>query len=196
LQDIRAMLLVGVRAKLQAYRGRGPLAAWLRRIAANAAWDHVRKKSVDRRSLRALACTRSALVPTCQEDQRILSQRARLCDTAWRHTIESLSTSERQLLRHRYVAGLSIDVLGPMYGLHRATVARRLRRIMESIRSRVRQALSGYYPELCSTDLDALMIESLETLDTSAGGCVGPAQSTAQHGPPIPKPQLEAPSIR
>ena len=64
---------------------------------------------------------------------------------AFEHAMASLEPSERNILRMSFVSDLSIDEIGKLYSIHRATAARRLARararLAELTREHLRQRL-------------------------------------------------------
>src|SRR5439155_27001611 len=66
---------------------------------------------------------------------------ASAANEALREAFASLDARERNLLRQHFVDRLSIDDLGPLYGVHRATVARWLERAREALEARTRKLL-------------------------------------------------------
>jgi RNA polymerase sigma-70 factor (ECF subfamily) len=169
LQEIRTRLFVGSSPKISTYRGSGSLSGWLRSLAVNAAQDRVRANIVQRGRLRRLATAeRGSPSATTLEDsaeQPFRRDYARVCHRAWCAALATLGSAERQLLHHYFVSGLSIDVLGPLYGVHRATVHRRIRKAVERVRNQVRERLLRHYRDLSETDLDALAFRACCDLD-------------------------------
>jgi RNA polymerase sigma-70 factor (ECF subfamily) len=55
--------------------------------------------------------------------------------------IESLDAQERAILRLRYVDGLTVEKIGVIYGVHAATIVRRLSASRERVIARVRDLL-------------------------------------------------------
>jgi RNA polymerase sigma-70 factor, ECF subfamily len=168
LQEVRTRLFVGDSPKIASYRGSGCLSGWLRSVAVHAAQDHLRAVSVRRGWLRKLERTQhanAALATDATDEQAFQTQRASVCEQAWNSAIRSLGSSERQLLHHHFVSGLSIDVLGAIYAVHRATIARRIRRATDRVRRRVREALATNYHGLCAADLDALALRACGDVD-------------------------------
>jgi RNA polymerase sigma-70 factor (ECF subfamily) len=169
LQEVRTRLFVGPARKIASYRGHGRLLGWLRTVAIHAAQDHLRAASAQRGWLVRLAgaqhpnATLAAAEGT--DEQLFQMQRARPCAQAWSSAIGALGSAERQLLHHHFVAGLSIDVLGTLYSVHRATVARRIRRATDRVRSHVRKALAQHDWDLSAGDLDALALRACGNLD-------------------------------
>jgi RNA polymerase sigma-70 factor (ECF subfamily) len=169
LQEIRTRLFVGESPKISSYRGSGALSGWLRSLAVNAAQDRVRSNIVQRGRLRRLAAaergTPSAITLEDSAEQPFRSDYARVCGRAWCAALGTLGSDDRQLLHHHFVSGLSIDVLGPLYGVHRATVHRRIRKAVEQVRCQVRERLLRHYRDLSQTDLDALAFRACCDLD-------------------------------
>jgi hypothetical protein len=111
--------------------------------------------------------THPGIVMEGPDDRSFRKDRARLCEQAWLSAVRSLDPAERQLLQHYFVSGLSIDRLGPLYSVHRATIARRIRRTTERVRRQVRASLSHHYLGWSGQDLDALMLGVCHDLDIS-----------------------------
>jgi RNA polymerase sigma-70 factor (ECF subfamily) len=172
LQEIRTRLFVGSAPKIASYRGSGPLGGWLRTLAVHAAQDRLRANSVQRCQLRKLASAQrnAPSTTTLEEGGEAAFHRdyARVCARAWSAAIGSLAGEERQLLHHYFVSGLSIDRLGPLYRVHRATVHRRIRRATAQVRRQVREALARHYRDLTHRDLDTLALRTCCDLDLGA----------------------------
>jgi RNA polymerase sigma-70 factor (ECF subfamily) len=163
LQEIRTRLFVGDSPKIASYRGRGCLAGWLRRVAVHAARDYQRSSRAQRTRLSQLhhadIMTRGALRSQsldALDDGVFQRERLQRCQQAWNAAIRALEAQERQMLYHHFVHGVSIDVLGALYGVHRATVARRIRRATAQVRRHVRNTLALQYEGMSSQDLDGL----------------------------------------
>jgi RNA polymerase sigma-70 factor (ECF subfamily) len=171
LQEIRTRLFVGSGPKISSYRGSGALSGWLRSLAVNAAQDRVRSNIVQRGRMRRLATAErgTPTATTLEEsaEQPFRRDYARVCGRAWRAALATLGCADRQLLHHHFVSGLSIDVLGPLYGVHRATVHRRIRKAVERMRQQVRERLTRHYRDLSEGDLDALAFRACCDLDLS-----------------------------
>lgn len=166
LQEVRARLFLGSSPKIASYRGSGALAAWLRRVALNAAQDQLRLLRAERARKNQLADAEEAVAASMAADELPFRwQRARLCEQAFSAAVHSLGSAERRLLYHYLVSGLSIDVLGPLYSVHRATVARRIRRALEQLRQRSYSALAVHLPKLSRQDVELMFLEMARDLD-------------------------------
>jgi RNA polymerase sigma-70 factor, ECF subfamily len=180
LQEVRSRLLVGTPAKIWSYRGTGPLASWLRVIANRVALDYWRTQSLQRGRLRALeqhiaTSAESKGRSACDLDDR----RSRELEHSLAQAIVALSAEDKQFLRHYFVARVSIDVLGRMFGCDRSTAARRLQRAVDRIRQGVRRRITAQLPRPSEREVDELLACSIERIDFDLGSWlnapVGPA---------------------
>ncbi len=126
MQRLRERLFVGGEDRQPAaldYAGRGSLRNWVRvsvgRIAVNLATRGPRETPVGDELLAALS--------GADDDPEIACVRAR-CSEELRRSFDAaaraLTPRQRNLLRHAFVDGLTIDQLGSLHGVHRATAAR------------------------------------------------------------------------
>jgi len=126
LQRVREKLFVRGAATeplIARYGGRGSLRAWVRSIAVRTAIKDMRGAarlvSVDEEVFLEFAAT--------TEDPELEPYKQRYREdfrAAFRAATEQLTVRERNILRHYYLDGLSIDDLGKLYRVHRATSAR------------------------------------------------------------------------
>ncbi len=106
--------------RITAYRGRGALHAWVRVTAARIALDLTRGRP-ERELADAALDAEPGLDPESAHLKASLREELkRSIDVA----AARLSLRERNLLRQSLLDGLTIDELGALYGVHRATVAR------------------------------------------------------------------------
>jgi RNA polymerase sigma-70 factor (ECF subfamily) len=75
---------------------------------------------------------------------------------AFREAIASLTAKERTLLRQQALDGLSVDQLGTLYGVHRATVARWVAKARQKLLSRTRRSLMVKL-KIGGADLDSIL---------------------------------------
>jgi RNA polymerase sigma-70 factor (ECF subfamily) len=144
-QELREKLLVGPsdgRPKLLEYKGRGPLGAWARVIALRAAYDQARasqpesKKESDD-ALDGLIAAGDD--PELAELRRRYSAELR---DAFRAAARRLDAEERAVLRSQAIDGLTIDQIGALYQVHRATAARWVQQAKASLLSALREELA------------------------------------------------------
>jgi RNA polymerase sigma-70 factor (ECF subfamily) len=142
-QGLRRLLFVGDEVappRIAEYTGRGELRGWLRVTAVRAALKLVKK---DKREtlVDEIADDMMRHAATAQADPELLYvkevYRAQF-RTAFQAALESLSDRDKNLLRQHVVDDLSIDELGALYQVHRATAARWLTSARESLLTRTR----------------------------------------------------------
>jgi RNA polymerase sigma-70 factor (ECF subfamily) len=144
-QELREKLLVAsesARAKLLDYRGRGPLGAWARVIALRAAYDRARTSARERQTSDedALAdLVDAADPPDLAELRRKYSAELR---EAFRAAARRLDAEQRAVLRSHAIDALTIDQIGALYQVHRATAARWVQQAKASLLAALRDELS------------------------------------------------------
>ncbi len=138
VQRLLVRLLVGsdqAPAKLASYRGEGSLQAWVRAVSARFVIDHVRhlraQATADRFSEANLA--RSGRIEGGLQQRRY----AALVRSSVERAFGALGPRERNLLRYAVFHRLTVDELGAMYGVHRATAARWLQRTRDALHDAV-----------------------------------------------------------
>jgi RNA polymerase sigma-70 factor (ECF subfamily) len=139
-QELRDRLLVGrgeSRPKLAEYRGRGRLASWLRVVALRTALN-MRAGAKQRVSPEAA----DALLASPDPELEYLRARyAPQFHAAFEQALATLDAQERTVLRMHLVDGLSIDRIGQLFDVHRATAARWLGRAREQLFVKTRDYL-------------------------------------------------------
>lgn len=152
LGDLLDDLLVrgpGEDPRIAGYRGRGPLRRWIRTIAV-------------RRAYRAAAPSASAgdeplaALPD-GDDVELAALRRRYDDAFQRAFVEALAALEprqRNLLRYHLLDRLTVDELGALYRIHRATAARWVagarQALLDGTRERLRLAVGATPAEVDS----------------------------------------------
>jgi RNA polymerase sigma-70 factor (ECF subfamily) len=141
IHAVRARVLgAGAPGKILDYRGRGNLRGWLRVVAVREALQLQRQRR------------REAPMP---EDQDIaahldgagaatMTEREReIHREAFRGALASLTPRDRNLLRQHYLHGATIDELGVLHGVHRATAARWIADLRELLLDRTRRHIAA-----------------------------------------------------
>jgi len=156
-QRVRVKQLCGERPGIGRYRGSGPLGAWVRATAVRVALDVVAQAG------QPLAADLDQNVGDVWKafdgspEAQLLKETCREKLTAvLRDSLVALEPRDKTLLRLHVIDGLSIDVIGRIYRIHRATVARRL----AAIRARVFSDLRGRAAlawDATSADLRSMM---------------------------------------
>jgi RNA polymerase sigma-70 factor (ECF subfamily) len=139
-QSLRQKLLVGTageRPKLAEYGGRGDLRGWLRVTAMRAALKMIKQRG-----------------PRITQDSGVLERRpsgddpelgymkalyADALRRAFNAAVGTLEPRDRQLLRQHFVEERTIDELGILYEVHRATVARWIQSARERLLAATRR---------------------------------------------------------
>lgn len=141
-QRVRVQMLVGGEESapgIAAYRGRGPLRAWLKIIATR---ELIRLVRGDGRAAKRdpeeleLATTGDPAL-----DQLKATYRAEFAE-ALRDAISDLAFEDRLLLRQQIADQLSVDEIGAAHGVHRGTASRWLSRAREALLAATQRRLS------------------------------------------------------
>lgn len=157
-QRLRAMLLVdhaGRGPLLAQYAGRGALRRWVRVVAAREAGKTVRDGAAavltdDEALLDVLAPLTDPALSALKHDAAAAFQAAFLA------ALGQLDRRERTALRLHVLDGLTIDEIAPMYGVHRATVARWIASAKQAVLDRTRRRLM-HELRLDAGDVDSLI---------------------------------------
>jgi RNA polymerase sigma-70 factor (ECF subfamily) len=142
---LRRILFVsepGRPAALREFSGRGDLRSYLRVIATR---ELVR---VINKGRRTVAVTDDAfldvLSPASDPELAYLRERYRAdVDAAMRAALVALSEQPRALLRYSVVDGWTVDRIGALYGVHRATAARWVAAARDDLGTRIRAELAA-----------------------------------------------------
>lgn len=143
MQRVRVSLLVGDGAEpgIAKYGGRGSLRGWIRSIALRTAINHARAASrevaMDEADFLELAA--SAEAPELEPYKRRYRDELR---GAFRDAVANLPVRQRNILRHYFIDHLTVDELGALYRVHRATAARWVNDVRAELVAAVRAALA------------------------------------------------------
>jgi RNA polymerase sigma-70 factor (ECF subfamily) len=143
-QDVRQAVLVGdgTRApRIADFSGAGNLRAWLRVVAINSARQFLRRAG------RASSWVELAdVVPSVANDpeaELLKAQYSEAFRAAFHAALANLLPRDRTLLRQRYLLRLGVGQIAAMYGVNRATVARRLERCNHLLLQSTRRLLAA-----------------------------------------------------
>ena len=170
VQNVRARLLVpdeDGRLRILQFAGRGPLAGWLRVAAVREAISNARREKVDPHRPTA----REALldVPDIADNPEMRHLRDKYeaeFRKAFAEAVDRLAPDQRNLLRMSLVERLSIDEIGAVFHIHRATAARWIQKNLEQIREDTRAILATNLV-MSDDELDSLMLLLGSNLDLS-----------------------------
>lgn len=131
----------GGRPRLLDYRGRAPLAAWVRVAAVRATLDLRKKKEPE------LAPTsRSSPDLVAEGDPELLHMQEKYGEAfraAFAEAFAELGDGDRAVLRMTVVEGLGIDGVAGVLGVHRATAARWAAQARETLAARTQEIVAA-----------------------------------------------------
>lgn len=142
-QVVRHTLFVGQEGrapKISEYRGTGELKTWVRAAAVRASFRVMRnpkgQADVDAAVLSGVPASGDV------ELEYLKRTYGPGFGSGLEEAFQELSAAERNLLRHHFVHGLTIDDLSSLYKVHRATAARRLVAARQRLAERTREVLA------------------------------------------------------
>ncbi|MBA2543926.1 MAG: transcriptional regulator [Deltaproteobacteria bacterium] len=143
LQRLRESLFVGAPAKLAGYAARGPLRAWVGVAAARTALMMRRSQSRAKEVLTDDDWSGAlAGISTNNPELELLKRQYKdAFGAAFRDGIAALESRLRTVLQMSFVDGLTIDEIGAVYAVHRATAARWIQRASDELHDAVRARL-------------------------------------------------------
>ena len=174
VQRLRASLLVGEAPRLGTYAGRGPLRAWVGVAAARTALMMRRSqqrakgrcRSADPNDDVAWSGALAGISTNNPELDLLRRQYADAFAAALRDAVRDLEPRLRAALRMSFVDALTIDEIGAVYGVHRATAARWIQRACDEVFG-VTKKLLGERLALSSTEAARVAALVQSQLDVS-----------------------------
>jgi RNA polymerase sigma-70 factor, ECF subfamily len=174
IQIIREQLFVARPDKPPAiggYSGRGPLRAWMR-VSISRELVRIAKAQQKSAPLEEKLIADPVFIEDPVLEELKLKYREQLA-AAFREALAQLPARERTLLRYQVIDGLTIDDIGAIFKVHRATAARWIAKIRDDIVERTRATLAqalGVDTEeaasivrLVQSQLDVSVIKHLDT---------------------------------
>jgi len=180
MQELRARLLLPPEPRILKYGGRGPLLAWVRVAATRLAIDNLR-------AVRDLV-GRDVADPDALE-QVDFGPEVQLLRAAYREAFQeaiaaavaALSPQDRSLLRRHLIEHMTLEEMAAPYGVHPATVARRLMGLREEIARSVREHLAvRRRAQDGATSLESLAQAIRSELTLSLAPLLGRASGTGE----------------
>lgn len=172
-QMVRERLYVppaGRPPRIAEYAGRGDLRTWLRVTITRTLLNLASRRPDDRPADDALLDAMPALADD-PELELIKRRYAKELREAFAHAAASLSPRERTLLRHAMVDQLSIDAIGSIYGVHRATAARWINGARDVLQERLTRELAARL-QVDRADLEHIVGMVRSRLDVSVRRCL------------------------
>ena len=174
LQELRAKLFLAPDPRIASYGARGPLQAWIRVAATRLAIDLLRSNATDPadRPLDEDPIHDVDLGPEVRLLRQVYQESFRAVLTA---TLRALSPEDRNLLRRHLVDRLTLQEIALPYGVHQATIARRLAAIRDGIAESVRQGLAERHRDQGGgTSLESLARAIRSEIDFSLSRLLAP----------------------
>lgn len=176
--DVRARLLLpdGDRPPaLRRFAGTGSLAGYIRAMVVRLGIDRMR---ATRPTTSLDEVDQVAAFATSLESELTKLTHASAVNAAFRQAWNHLPTHQRLLLSQQVIDQLSVDEIGALHGVHRATAARRCVAAREALLARLRHALRD------ALGADTATAESI--LFTVASRLSGVLQAPGPHDPHHP----------
>ncbi len=143
-QQVLENLLVGTEEKPPAvtkYAGRGRLASWIKVTAVRDGLRLTKKAGRERSTDTDILVERA--IEVTDPELKVLKETYRVqFKQAFQTAFFQLSAKERNMLRYEYIGGLTIDQLGLLYGVHRATAARWMASARTALFNKTRRVLT------------------------------------------------------
>ena len=168
LQHLRVRLFSDARLLLT-YTGRGAIGSWLKVVALRDA-QRIRSKATAAHSSDDARLLEMPSPDADPELRFLKHQYRRDFKEAFAAALLSLDARQRAVLKMSFVEGLSIDEIGKVYDVHRATAARWIGTAREQLVESTRAELAGRLG-LSKTELNSLigLVRSNLSISLSAG---------------------------
>jgi RNA polymerase sigma-70 factor (ECF subfamily) len=140
-QQLRVTLLLGASPKIGTFRGQGPLGAWVQVCAVRLAL----KMGAARDRLAGPDASLLEGLVSQEADQELLAAKSQYRDAfqaALEECFVALPGRQKTLLRMHFLDGMSIDEMGQVFHVHRATIARWLVAIRREVLEQICQKIS------------------------------------------------------
>lgn len=150
---LREKLFFGEHPLLASYSGRGRLSGWLRAVAYHAA---VNESAMARRHV---DLDEALDAPDARVDIELAYLKTLYTGefrASLAHAVQAMSPRDRTLLRQHHLDGSTIDELGRLHGVHRATAAEWLVRARQALAREVRRDLAARL-SLSNRELESLL---------------------------------------
>ena len=147
------------------YRGAGDLKAWLRVSAMRSALKLIRSENREISSSDDAVLEQRSSSDSPELSYMKAAYRAAF-SAAFQEALDTLLPKERTLLKQQIVDGLSVDDLGTLYQVHRATAARWVQSAREKLLMRTRRTFM-INAKLSSEECESIMRMVRSQLDVS-----------------------------
>jgi len=169
VQQLRIRLLTGERPILRAFSGAGTLKGWLRITALREAIRAQRRAHAREDDEISEALADDAGDPAMQYQRRLYQDEFR---AAFGQAVASLSVRDRNLLKQSVLYGATVDDLGALYHVHRATAARWIASARERLAEETRQRMIEHL-KIQPAEYDSILQLIQSQLDVSVVRVLG-----------------------
>ncbi len=170
-QVVRTKLFVGASPKILEFAGRGPLRSWLRAVIVRTAVDLRRREQLEP-PVTADGELGDEADASRGELALVRARYAAPLKTAFEDALRALPLEDRTVLRMHLLDGLNIDEIGTLHGVHRATIARWIKRAREDLLVATRRLLRERL-KVDTAELESLGRACRSSLDVSVRGILG-----------------------
>lgn len=132
-EDVAQDAFIAAYRHMSAYRHDAPFGAWLRRIAVNRAYDHVRRRQRQTKLVDDII----AESPRSEEDQAVRHARLNEESAEVRELIAGLDETNRAIVSLRFLDGMQIKEIAATLGMPDGTIKRRLHEVLKLLRARL-----------------------------------------------------------
>jgi RNA polymerase sigma-70 factor (ECF subfamily) len=135
MQQVRTKLFAPP-PRIATYSGRASLRSWVRTVATRTAVDRARRQTPAAAEPEVLE-----RVPALQADPELAHFRAKYhgeLKVAFEAALATLDVRQRNLLRHHFVDGLTVEAIGALYGVHKTTAFRWIEAARTALTKRTR----------------------------------------------------------
>jgi RNA polymerase sigma-70 factor (ECF subfamily) len=165
-QKVHEILFVGTPKggpRIAQYRGQGTLASWVRITARRAALRLSRTPdAVVFVGEEALA---TEIADSCDQELALMRETHReFFRRALSTALKNLPKQQRRFLQLNFVAGISMERIGKMYGLSQSSVSRKIRRAMIETLDGVKRSIRDHLG-LADQELDSFLASVRSQLD-------------------------------
>jgi len=140
-QQLLLHLCAGDSPRILTYAGRAALTSWLRVATHRFALNLGQSSQLQGKRVSEVTLSHLMSPDINPEIQGAIDKAKPLFQAALRKAMDELKDRDRTLLRLCYLDGLSIDGIGTLYGVHRATAARWICDIRNNILEEVKSSL-------------------------------------------------------
>lgn len=132
-EDIAQETFIAAYHNLGAYQYDAPFGAWLRRIAVNRAYDHLRHRQRQSRLIDEV----SAESPRSEEDQTARQAHRNEESAEVRALIATLDATNRAIITLRFLESMQIKEIASTLAMPEGTIKRRLHDVLKLLRARL-----------------------------------------------------------